>query len=101
MDRRHNSDGFDAFWRVYPRRQARKDAVRAWRQLCPSAETQRAILDALEWQVPAWTDLAYTPLPATYLRGERWTDEPLPAATETVDARLPAWAHAAVKARRA
>jgi hypothetical protein len=101
MDILHGGDGFDHFWRTYPRRQARKDALRAWRQLRPSAETQQAILDALKWQVPGWTDLAYTPLPATYLRGERWTDEPLPAAAEAVDTRLPAWARAAVQARRA
>jgi hypothetical protein len=90
--------GFGHFWLAFPRRQARLDALKAWRQLRPSAETQAAILDALAWQAEAWTDLSYCPLPATYLRGERWTDEPL---TAKVDARLPAWAQAAMKARRA
>ena len=91
-------DGFDTFWQTYPRRQARKDALKAWRQLRPSAEVQQAILDALQWQVPAWPDLAYAPLPATYLRGERWTDEPL-AVADKIDTRLPAWAQAAITAR--
>jgi hypothetical protein len=91
--------GFAAFWSIYPRRQARKDALKAWRQLRPTPEVQQSILNALTWQVPSWSDLAYVPLPATYLRGERWTDEPL-AATQKVDARLPAWAQAAIAARR-
>jgi hypothetical protein len=92
-------EGFAAFWSAYPKRQARKDALKAWQQLRPSTEVQQAILDALKWQIPSWPDLAYAPLPATYLRGERWTDEPL-AVTQKVDARLPAWAHAAIAARR-
>ena len=91
-------EGFAAFWQAYPKRQARKDALKAWRQLRPSAEVQQAILDALQWQVPAWPDLAYAPLPATYLRGERWTDEPL-AVADKIDTRLPAWAQSAIKAR--
>ena len=92
-------EGFAAFWAAYPKRQARKDALKAWGQLRPSAEVQQAILDALQWQVPAWPDLAYAPLPATYLRGDRWTDEPL-AVVPKVDTRLPVWAQAAMKARR-
>jgi len=92
-------EGFAAFWAAYPKRQARQEALKAWRRLRPSAEVQQAILDALEWQVPSWPDLTYAPLPATYLRGERWTDEPL-AVAQHVNTRLPAWAQAAVKARR-
>jgi hypothetical protein len=92
-------DGFTSFWAVYPKRHAKKDAMKAWGQLRPSAELQAAIMDALAWQIPGWTDLTYAPLPASYIRGERWTDEPL-AVPEKMDARLPAWAHAAAKARR-
>ena len=95
----HETDGFTTFWAAYPRRQARKEALKAWRVLRPNGETQAAILDALRWQVPSWPDLAYVPLPATYLRGERWTDEPL-AVVQKVDTRLPVWAQAAMKARR-
>ncbi len=71
-------DGFEAFWRVYPRKEARKDAVKAWNQARPSGDTQEAILDALAWQcqLKNWQESKrYIPLPASYLRGERWTDE--------------------------
>lgn len=72
-------EDFLRFWAAYPKRQARQDAWKAWQQLDPDAETIAQILAALEWQVEQedWTksEGQYCPLPATYLRGERWTDE--------------------------
>src|SRR5688572_21852369 len=71
-------EGFAAFWARFPRRQAKVDAYKAWRQKQPSAETQREIHAALDWQIPAlkWDgEPQYCLLPASYLRGERWTDE--------------------------
>lgn len=67
--------GFSAFWDRYPRREAKKDASKAWQQLPP--ETEPLIHAALDWQLPLWEDREkkFIPLPATYLRGERWTDE--------------------------
>jgi hypothetical protein len=71
---------FDRFWKNYPRRVARLDALRAWNQLDPSPETVEAILDALDWQVDqaAWIKDGgqFIPYPASWLRAERWTDEP-------------------------
>jgi hypothetical protein len=70
---------FDVFWRAYPRRVGKKDAQAAWKRLKPNADTVQAILAALEWQAQSkdWQkdDGIYIPYPATYLRGERWTDE--------------------------
>ena len=72
---------FELFWRVFPRREAKKDARKAWNQLSPDAETQQKIHDALAWQIPmnGWDDQhanrRFTPLPATWLRGERWNDQ--------------------------
>ncbi len=68
------TENFDAFWSRYPRREARKDALKAWGQV-RGDRFLGEILEALDWQVPRWTDRRYVPLPATYLRGERWTDE--------------------------
>jgi hypothetical protein len=90
--------GFRAFWDAYPRRQAKKDAQRAWANLRPDAATQEAILHALSWQRAQWPDLTYAPLPATWLRGERWQDEPLPETVKS-PSRLPAWAQKAIKDR--
>lgn len=70
---------FDEFWAIYPRHDAKKDARKAWDRLNPDPALQQQIADALAWQTVSeqWTkdDGQYVPMPATYLRGERWTDE--------------------------
>lgn len=70
---------FEAFWALYPRRQGKKDARKAWDKLGVDAALWAEIEAALEWQTrqPAWTRErgTYVPYPATWLRGERWTDE--------------------------
>lgn len=72
------SQGFSAFWVRYPNRKAKKDAEKAWGQVVTSASVEEEIHKALDWQIPEWAAMTwYTPpLPATYLRNERWTDEP-------------------------
>jgi hypothetical protein len=74
-------NGFDSFWAAYPRRVSKKDARKAWAQINMSLELLERILKALEWQVkqPQWTknDGEFIPYPATWLRAERWDDEPI------------------------
>lgn len=71
-----STSGFDQFYAKYFRRDARKDAEKAWRQVNGDAHLTE-ILAALEWQVPMYMarERHHRPMPATYLRGERWTDE--------------------------
>lgn len=75
---------FDTFWAAYPRRVAKAEARKAWAKLNPSPELLAEILAALDWQRASeqWQKDGgqYTPYPASYIRGERWTDEP-PAPT--------------------
>ena len=66
---------FQDFWLLYPRRVARKDALKAWGKLSP-AQQVAAITALVEWRrVWANKDLDYLPYPATWINGERWTDE--------------------------
>lgn len=71
---------FEAFWSRYPRRVGKKDARKAWDKLQVDEALWALIESALAWQVtqPSWTKDggAFCPYPATWLRGERWTDEP-------------------------
>lgn len=90
-------DGWDRFWVAWKGHQiAKNDAQKAWRQLRPSPELVETILAALAWQLPLWESQGYgRPYPATYLRGERWTDErPAPPrqAVSAGQTRLEAWA---------
>jgi len=75
------ADDFDTFWAAYPRKTAKADARKAWQRLAPDAALVTAILEALVWQrrQPQWVKDSgeFIPYPATWLRGERWTDEPV------------------------
>ncbi len=71
--------GFDQFWKAYPNKNGKKDAERAWRGVCPPAALLAKILAAVtvQAQSEAWHKQGgmFVPLPATWLRGERWNDE--------------------------
>jgi hypothetical protein len=71
---------FPRFWEPYPRKEARKDALKAWCELDPNETLIADILAAVAWQAHLWVVIEHRqskhiPLGATYLRGERWTDE--------------------------
>lgn len=81
------------FWECFPRREAKLDARKAWAQLAPDAALVDSIIHALGWQrqTDCWRR-GFVPLPASYLRGRRWEDEPPATTTGLPDKRLPAWA---------
>lgn len=70
---------FEAFWRVYPRREKKLRALDAWNKLKPSKELVVQILAALDWQVtrPEWTKEhgQFIPLASSWLRSGQWLDE--------------------------
>ena len=70
---------FDRFWEAYPRKQAKKDARRAFLAARVDDHLLHQMLSALVWQKdqPQWSrEGTFIPLPATWIRGERWQDEP-------------------------
>lgn len=68
---------FNDFWITYPRRQARKEAEKAWKQIDGDRhpEMLAAIMRAKKTHQWRRDSGQYIPMPATYLRGERWSDE--------------------------
>lgn len=71
--------GFERFWKVWPRKEAKKDAMKAWSALKPDTDLRNTIIAAIDrqrqgeqWQKDGGK---YIPLPASWLRGERWNDE--------------------------
>ena len=75
---------FDEFWKVYPRKQSKKDAKRAFTKACKTEEQYRTIMAGLRSVIETdWNgkDPKYIPHPATWLNGRRWEDEPLPQFT--------------------
>jgi hypothetical protein len=80
---------FGRFWTVYPRRVAKKHALKTFRALKPTAALVDEMLKAIDDAKisPDWNRDGgrYIPYPATWLRGERWKDEPRPASRFRTD----------------
>lgn len=71
--------GFDAFWAVYPRRTAKGAARSAWPAAVKAAGGIDVIVEgARRYRDDPNREDAFTAHPATWLRGERWDDPPLP-----------------------
>lgn len=71
-------DGFDEFWKAYPKKVAKAQAQKAWNKIKPNAELQQVILNTLERQKQSvqWQkdNGQFIPYPATWLNGRRWED---------------------------
>lgn len=74
------ADGFDEFWGEWPKKVAKKEAQKAWNEIGPDAALRARIKAAVAWQrnQPGWLKDGgqYVPNAATWLRAERWDDEP-------------------------
>lgn len=74
---------FSEFWKLYPRKVAKKDAMKMWARL--STEQQTKALEMLPAHVKVWEaegrQMHLVPHAATWINGERFDDEiTLPAA---------------------
>lgn len=77
------ADDFEAWWRTYPRKAAKQDAVRSWRTMfdaghLPSLEVLCGSAKQLAERVQrehgeGWE--RFMPYPATWLNGRRWLDD--------------------------
>ncbi len=70
-------EGFDDFWKLYPRKEAKQRALKAWQKI--KADELPAIMAGLrvaiqteQWQKDG---VRYIPLPASWLNERRWEDE--------------------------
>ena len=77
------SEAFSAFWKLYPRRVGRRDAMRAWKRHSPPLEKVLRTVAAFS-ATPQWQEVGrrYVPHPATWLNRAGWDDEPPTAAAE-------------------
>jgi hypothetical protein len=73
--------GFAAFWAIYPRREGKGDARKAWRQVRRQGVAVDVILAGARRYAAQrqGEDPQYTKTPGPWLRAERWADEPAPA----------------------
>jgi hypothetical protein len=71
---------FEKFWSIYPKKNAKRVAYRAWcKEAQHCSDVQNEIFAALGWQInqPQWIkdNGQYIPNPATWLNQGRWKDE--------------------------
>jgi hypothetical protein len=73
-------EGFDVFWGLYPKKQAKGEAEKAWRGIPKTPglidrvhAAVRLQLQSVEWLKDGGR---FIPHPATWLRARRWEDEP-------------------------
>jgi hypothetical protein len=71
---------FEEFWKLYPRRVAKVDALKAFAKL--SATDAALAIEAAPKHVKQWNDeardISRIPYPATWLNGQAWNDELMP-----------------------
>ncbi len=83
-------EGFEQFWKLYPKKKGRKDAAKAWAKLKPNVELHQTLITALCSHCISedWTKDGgrYIPNAATWLNGERWHDVLKPAGTSSASA---------------
>ena len=74
-----HANGFDEFWKAYPKKVAKEDARRAWIKLKPDEVLQKTIIQAIYAQKlsKGWAKDGgqFIPYPASWLNGRRWEDE--------------------------
>jgi hypothetical protein len=78
-ERAHSGKRFDDFWKLYPRREGKAAAAKAWAKATKTAKADD-ILTGLRAQLPHLamqrrTDGDFRPHPSTWLNQGRWADE--------------------------
>jgi len=68
-------DRFDIFWKQYPRKVARPNAIKAWLKIKPDDVVLKKMLDAINQQGLSSKEIQFVPHPATWLNAKRWEDE--------------------------
>lgn len=84
-------ENFDLFWAMYPRKESKPEAQRAFAKINPDIRLLQDMLDSIDkWkQSSQWQERQYIPYPATWLHNRKWEDEP-PANTPPAPKPSPA-----------
>ncbi len=74
---------FDAFWLVYPRKESKGAARKAWTKAVSKASAAHIIAAAERYRDDPNREDGFTAHAATWLNGERWDDDPLPSRAQS------------------
>ena len=75
----NNNNNFDSFWKYYPRKAGKSEAIKAWNKLLPNEDLMRVIAGNIserlrtgEWSKNNQSFILHA---STYLNQKRWEDE--------------------------
>ena len=68
-------DRFDTFWKHYPRKVAKPNALKAWLKIQPDDALTKQIIAAVNAQGLCNKEIQFVPHPASWLNANRWEDE--------------------------
>lgn len=79
-ERESETNGFDSFWKVYPRKVSKQAALKAWKGAKADKLTEVIVADVERRCETEWKgqEVQFIPHPATYLHQRRWEDETPP-----------------------
>jgi hypothetical protein len=84
-ENKYISSDFEAFYQTYPRHEAKGQAERAYRAALRTADPPTLLAAAQRYRGErVGQDPKFTKLPATWLNGKCWLDDPPPKTGETV-----------------
>lgn len=81
-------EAFERFWDVYPRRDDKADAAKAWQAALRNASAEEITAGAARYRDDPNRTPAYTKLPGTWLRAGSWENGPLPPRADTQQQKL-------------
>ncbi|MDN5687087.1 MAG: hypothetical protein L0G94_10510 [Brachybacterium sp.] len=71
-------DGFELWWKAYPRKDDKRKALTSWKTATRSVDNADLIAGAERYRDDPNRSEAYTKLPTTWLNGHCWENGPLP-----------------------
>jgi hypothetical protein len=79
-----DTEAFDRFWSVYPRKAGKQDAQRSFERALKAATLDEILAGAQKYADDPNRVAQFTAHPSTWLNQGRWSDEPLPPRTPEV-----------------
>lgn len=70
---------FEEWWEHYPRKEAKKAALEAWKRACKRASKEDLTEGAIRYANDPNRDPQFTKQPTRWLNGDCWLDDPIPA----------------------
>lgn len=83
-DHSQRTRDFDAFWSVYPRKEAKKAAREAFTAACKRERPEVILAGAERYRDDPNRDPSFTKHATTWLRADCWADDPLPPRSKPI-----------------